>query len=153
MISRFAYPVTLTPDRDDGGYVVTFRDFSEAITQGETVMECLDEALDCLEEAIAGRMDDGEDIPEPSPSEPGEHLVAVPTLLALKAALHMLTREEGVSKVALAQKLKIDEKAVRRMLSPRYQSKLGNLERALALFGRTPVVNLRDTGHRPGESG
>ena len=35
-----AYPVTLTPEKE-GGYVVTFRDIPEAITQGETVEEAL----------------------------------------------------------------------------------------------------------------
>jgi antitoxin HicB len=42
----------LTPDID-GGYVVTFRDLPEAITQGDSIAECLKEASDCLEEAIA----------------------------------------------------------------------------------------------------
>jgi len=58
-MSRFTYPATLTPDKKDGGYVVTFRDLSEAITQGDTIKECLTEAADCLEEAIAARITDG----------------------------------------------------------------------------------------------
>ena len=32
----FMYPVTLTPDKKVGGFVVTFTDIPEAITQGET---------------------------------------------------------------------------------------------------------------------
>jgi predicted RNase H-like HicB family nuclease len=63
---QFTYAVRLTPDRADGGYVVTCRDLPEAITQGESIQEALTEAADCLEEAIAGRMDDRRDIPEPS---------------------------------------------------------------------------------------
>ena len=31
------FPVNLTPDKRDGGFVVTFPDIPEAITQGETV--------------------------------------------------------------------------------------------------------------------
>ena len=30
-----AYAATLTPDQEDGGFVVTFRDIPEAITQGK----------------------------------------------------------------------------------------------------------------------
>ena len=30
--NRFSFPASLTPDPDDGGYVVTFRDLPEAIT-------------------------------------------------------------------------------------------------------------------------
>lgn len=40
--------VKLTPDKDDGGYVVTCRDLPEAITQGDTREEALSEAADCL---------------------------------------------------------------------------------------------------------
>ena len=30
---NFIYPAKLTPDKEDGGFVVVFRDFPEAITQ------------------------------------------------------------------------------------------------------------------------
>ena len=48
----FMYPVTLTPDKKDGGFVVTFTDIPEAITQGETEDEALAAAKDALESAI-----------------------------------------------------------------------------------------------------
>jgi antitoxin HicB len=63
-----AYPVTLTSDEKDGGFVVTFKDFPEAITQGETTEEALVEAADALDEAIAGRLQRGDPIPVPSPT-------------------------------------------------------------------------------------
>ncbi len=44
-MNRFTYPVTLTPDVANGGFTVSFRDVPEAITQGETVDECLTEIL------------------------------------------------------------------------------------------------------------
>ncbi len=31
------FPVALTPDQADGGFVVAFKDIPEAITQGEAV--------------------------------------------------------------------------------------------------------------------
>jgi len=55
MIHEFAYPVMLTPDEIEGGFVVTFPDLPEAITQGEDTAGALEEAADALEEAIAGR--------------------------------------------------------------------------------------------------
>lgn len=69
---QFTYAVKLTLDKDDGGYVVTCRDLPEAITQGETIERALLEAADCLEEAIAARIDDGRDIPAPSAGKRGE---------------------------------------------------------------------------------
>ncbi|MGQ0749584.1 MAG: type II toxin-antitoxin system HicB family antitoxin [Betaproteobacteria bacterium] len=44
---RFTYPVKITKDRKDGGYVVSSRDLPEAITQGNTVEEALSEAEGC----------------------------------------------------------------------------------------------------------
>jgi len=76
-MQTFVYPALLTPDQDDGGFVVTFRDLPEAITQGDSVEEALLQARDCLEGAFANRI--AMDLPIPSPSErvEGEHPVAL----------------------------------------------------------------------------
>ena len=47
-----AYAATLTPDEEDGGYVVTFRDVPEAITQGETLARRCCNAADALAVAL-----------------------------------------------------------------------------------------------------
>lgn len=86
MSHELAYPVTLTPDETDSGFVVTFDDIPEAITQGETVAEALAEATDALEEAIAGRIRRGDAIPEPSPAA-DRPLVSIPAQIAAKAFL------------------------------------------------------------------
>lgn len=71
------YPVTLTP-LDEGGYLVTFPDFPEAITEGNSKEEALIEATDCLEEVIANRIEMGipmkapkkkKSMPKPRPSK------------------------------------------------------------------------------------
>jgi len=133
---RFAYPARLTPDKEDGGYVVTFRDVPEAITQGDDLEEALREAADCLEEAIAGYIDDGREIPPPSRRRAGEHLVHLPLQMAMKAALHLATRERGITKSELARRLGVDEKEVRRLLDPRHGTRLPTMERALAALGK-----------------
>ncbi|NEO96746.1 MAG: type II toxin-antitoxin system HicB family antitoxin [Moorea sp. SIO3G5] len=51
-MSRFSFPATFTPDESDGGFVVTFQDLPEAITQGDSMEQALAEAADCLEEAM-----------------------------------------------------------------------------------------------------
>lgn len=78
---RFTYPVKLTPDRKDGGYVVSCRDIPEAITQGETVAEALAEAEGALQPAIEGRIEDGIEIPAPSLAKRGERLAITPSPL------------------------------------------------------------------------
>ena len=86
-MTRMIYPINLTPDAVDGGFTVTCRDFPEAITQGETVVEAVVEASDAIEEAIASRMKRNEEIPEPSNKKQGEYMATVPLSTSLKAAL------------------------------------------------------------------
>lgn len=133
---RFNYPVKFTPDKEDGGFVVTFHDLPEAITQGDNIKECLEEAADCLEEAIAARIDDSMDIPVPSKCRKGDKLVALPLQTALKAALYIAMKETGISKTELARQLQIHEKEVRRILDPHHGTRLPAMERALTALGK-----------------
>ncbi|HEY4573857.1 MAG TPA: type II toxin-antitoxin system HicB family antitoxin [Thermoanaerobaculia bacterium] len=143
MAHELTYPVTLTPDSDDGGFVVTFEDLPEAITQGETVTEALAEAADALEEAVAGRIRRGEPIPEPSPAT-DRPIVPVPVQTAAKAALYLALQETGITKAELAVRLGCDEKEVRRLLDPRHPSKLPRIQKALAALGKGLSVRLVD---------
>lgn len=141
MAREFAYPVTLTPD--DTGFVVTFGDIPEAITQGETEVEALLEAADALEEAIAGRIRRGDPIPEPT-SATDHPLVSVPAQTAAKAALYLALRETGISKSELAVRLGCDEKEVRRLLDPRHPTKMPRIQKALAALGKGITLRLTD---------
>ncbi len=132
---QFTYAVKLTPDKADGGYVVTCRDLPEAITQGESIQEALTEVADCLEEAIAARMDDRRDIPEPSAPKRNERAVSVPTSMALKAAVYLAVREAGISNSELARLMRLDEKEARRILDPHHPTKLQRIEAALSALG------------------
>lgn len=133
---EFLYPARFTPDKKDGGYVVTFRDIPEAITQGETTDECLEEAAGALQAAFEGRIMSEFDIPKASKLKRGEHPIAVPVQTALKAALYLEMRKTGITRVELARRLRIDEKEARRMLDPHHPTKADRLEKALAVLGR-----------------
>ena len=139
---RFTYPARLRPD-STGEFIVSFRDLPECLTSGATVPDALAEAADALEEAIAGRIDDAEAIPVPSARRSGEHHVAVPVGTAAKAALALALRESDLSRVALAQRLGVDEKAVRRMLDPRHGTAVGRIEAALRVLGQELVIETR----------
>src|SRR5437763_16084650 len=137
---QFVYPATLTPDVQDGGFVVTFVDVPEAITQGDDVPEALHQAADCLEEAMAGRIRRRDAIPEPSPVQAGQYAVAVPAQTAAKGALYVALRQTHLTQVELAGRSQCDEKEVRRLLDPRHASKLPRMESARALFGQQTVI-------------
>ncbi len=140
---QFTYAIKLTPDRKDRGFVVTCRDLPEAITQGNTMEEALTEAEGALQAAIEGRIEDGLDIPAPSRPRRGERLVATPITTALKAAVTMAMRDEGISKTELARRMHVNEKEARRMLDARHPTKVPTLERALAVLGRRAEIAVR----------
>ena len=142
-MEHFIYPVALTPDSSDGGFVVTFVDVPEAITQGEDRADALREAADCLEEAIANRMVTGLPIPSPSPIKKRQNAVPLPAQTGAKAALYIALQETKVTKAELAKRLHCDEKEVRRLLDPRLLSKLHRIEAALAAVGQHLVVGLQ----------
>jgi antitoxin HicB len=144
MSLELAYPVILTPDEIDGGFVVTFQDVSEAITQGEDLAGSLGQASDALEEAIAGRIRRGDPIPEPSEAAAGQLIVPVPALTAAKAALYLALRDSGITKSELAARLRCDEKEVRRLLDPTHHSKLSRIQEALAVLGKRLAVRVID---------
>jgi antitoxin HicB len=135
-MQRFTYPVILTPDDVDGGYVVTCRDVPEVVTQGESIEDAISEGEGALEAAIEMRIEDSMDVPVPSAKRRGEHLASLPVGIAMKAALYVSMREQNVSKAELARRLGLDEKEARRMLDPKHVTKVPALERALHAMGK-----------------
>ena len=137
---QFTYAFKLVQDHKDGGYVVTCRDIPEAITQADTIEQAITEAEGALQAAIEGRIEDELAIPAPSAPKRGERMVIAPITTALKAAVYISMREQGVSKSELARRMHVHEKEARRMLDPHQQTKVPTLERALAALGRRAAV-------------
>lgn len=138
---NFIYPVALERD-EDGRHLVTFLDFPEALTDGATVNEALDEAMDCLAEAVAGRIDRGELIPAPTRQRGGYRVVLTPQMAA-KAALYTVMHESHVANAELARRLEIDEKEIRRMLDPHHATKLPRITEAMRELGQQIVLSVK----------
>jgi len=116
--------------------VVSFRDIPECLTSGVDERDAFAEATDALEEAIAGRIDDDESIPVPTAPQADEREIAVPPGMAAKAALALALRRSGMTCNALARSLGIHEKAVRRMLNPRHDTAVGQINDAMRALGK-----------------
>jgi antitoxin HicB len=143
-----AWPAKLSAD-DEGRVQVRFPDFPEAVTDGASEREALVEAADCLAEAVAARIADGEDIPAPTPLRRRIHTIPLPPLLAYKAAVFRAMQRDGISKSELARRLKVDEKDVRRLIDPRYHgSKVERLHAALAACGVVAQITLVESAQR-----
>jgi antitoxin HicB len=136
---RFEYPVALKAEKGSA-FTVTFPDLPEAITSGKDRADALNQAADCLEEAIAGRIADELDIPVPSTPKRRQSVVAVPAPMAAKAALCLAMRDSKITRTEFARRLMCDEKEVRRMLDPRHATKLATIARALQILGKRLII-------------
>jgi len=82
------YPAKFTSDKAAGGFVVTFPDVPEAITQGDTMEEAMAMASEALELAFTFYTEKWADLPEPSQPRRGMRMVRVPALSEAKFRLY-----------------------------------------------------------------
>jgi antitoxin HicB len=141
--ARYGFLARLQPD-EEGRLVVHFPDLPEALTDGADEAEALAEAGDCLSEALAGRINRGEDIPPPSRSRRGQHWVAPEPTIALKAALYSALRTRRMTVADLARRLDIDARKAARLIDPRAASRLNDLEVALSALGYAIAIELHE---------
>jgi antitoxin HicB len=140
----FNYPVKLEL-QEEGGYLVQFPDFPEAITQGESIEDALEQAQDCLDEAIANRIVMQLEIPKASMRRKNQYEIMLNATMSAKTALYLAIRSQHLTKSALAKKLGCDEKEIRRLVDPYYHgSKLPRIEHALNMLGQQLVVGVTD---------
>jgi len=140
---RYGFPARLEPE-EEGRLVVHFPDLPEALTDGADEPEALAEAADCLSEALAGRINRGEDIPPPSRLRRGQHWVAPEPTIALKAALHSALRTRGMTVADLARRLDIEPRKAARLIDPRAASSLSDLDVALSALGYAIAIELHE---------
>ena len=140
---RYGFPARLEPD-EEGRLVVHFPDLPEALTDGAGEKEALAEAADCLSEALAGRINRGEDIPPPSRLRRGQHWVTPDPTMALKAALYSALRAHKMTVADLARRLAIDDRKAARLTDPRAASSLASLEAALSSLGYAIAIEVHD---------
>ncbi len=97
------YPFDVRPltKEEGGGYLISFPDFSECISDGETPEEAIHNGMDALAETIAALEDLGLPVPAPGSGGAfsGKFIQRVPR--SLHARLAARARQEGVSMNAL----------------------------------------------------
>ncbi|HTH62807.1 MAG TPA: type II toxin-antitoxin system HicB family antitoxin, partial [Paraburkholderia sp.] len=98
------YPARFEP-AEEGGYVVTFRDLPEAITQGDSIDEARAEAASALLTAVDFFFEDKRPMPMPSKAKKGEELVALPASVSAKVLLLNAVLEQGITPAELARRL------------------------------------------------
>jgi antitoxin HicB len=128
---------------EDGRFMAYFPELPEAVTDGADEAEALAEAADCLSEALASRIVDGEEIPPAI--EPGQYSVSPDLTVALKVALYSALRQRDMTVADLADLLDMgDWHQAARLIDPKRSTKLTTLIDALDALGCQVEIGIRD---------
>lgn len=132
--SSFAYPAAIEPN-GEGGFIASFRDIPEALTEAPTRDEVLDLSADALLVALGFYVESGRAVPSPSVPKAGEVLVDVPPSAAAKVLLLNAMVEKGVRPAELARRLGVSRQEVHRLTSLRHATKIDGVAKALRALG------------------
>ena len=139
------YSARFTPDREAGGFVVTFPDIPEAITQGDTEQQAIEYACDVLQMALATYMRRGLEVPTPRKLRGKNYrTISLPALAEAKLSLYVALHQAGLSKADLARRLRCRKSEVDGLLDPGRPSALEVIEAALRVVGKRLVLSLED---------
>jgi antitoxin HicB len=135
------YPVILEA-QPEGGFVVTFPDVPEAITQGEDEDEALCYAIDALETALSFYVDDRKPLPVPSKAKRGQRTVCPSALECAKLGVYRAMTEQGIKKSELARRLGWHLPQVDRLFDLKHASRFDQIEAAARALGRHIEVSV-----------
>ncbi|NHB91752.1 type II toxin-antitoxin system HicB family antitoxin [Photorhabdus cinerea] len=133
------YPVNLQPV-DEGGFVVSFPDIPEALTQGDTREEALEMARDALITAFEFYFEDNEKVP--LPSEVTGDFVEVPISIAVKIVMLNTFIDSGLTQVELAERITVKKQEVQRIFDLRHSTKIDTVQRAMGAMGKSLEVSV-----------
>ncbi|MDR1424221.1 MAG: type II toxin-antitoxin system HicB family antitoxin [Azoarcus sp.] len=129
------FPVVLTPEAS-GGFVVTFPDIPEAITQGKTEDEAMQMAVDALSTALEFYFEDKRAVPKPSCPKRGQKVVTLPASLAAKVLLLNEMVTQHVRPAELARRLNTTPQEVNRLTNLRHTTRIDSIDMALRALGK-----------------
>ncbi len=133
------YPIKLEPDT--GGYVVSFPDIPEALTQGDTKEEALSMGLDALVTAFEFYFEDNQKIPLPSDIT-GDHVEVPPSITAKVLMLNAFINS-GLTRVELASRMGIKKQEVTRLFDLKHSTKIDTIHSALNAMGKRLVLQVK----------
>ena len=133
------YPARLK-SQEEGGYVVTFPDVPEAITQGEDIEDALVHAGEALESALDFYFEDRRPVPLPSRPKRGQYLVELPVSVSAKVLLLNEMLRQKVRPSELARRLGTTPQEVNRLTNLRHATKIDRVDLALRALGKRLVV-------------
>jgi len=138
-----AYPALFEPEGK--GFVVTFPDIPEAITEGNSAAEAMEYAVDALQTILSEYINRRLEIPQPKRARAKNvRLVNLPALAEAKIGLYRSMRARNVRKADLARRIGWQKSQVDRLLDLKHDSRLDQIETALKALDKRLTVQVED---------
>jgi antitoxin HicB len=129
------YPALFEP-AEEGGFVITFPDVYQAVTQGDDESEAVEMATDALVTMFAHLIREGKPINPPTVQRGRKiRMIELPAMVSAKTELYIAFKASGLSKTALAKKLGIPKTNVDRLFNFKNHTRLDQLEAAFKALG------------------
>ena len=135
------YPVHLEP-AEEGGYLVTFPDIPEAITQGEDVEDALLHGADALESALEFYFEKRRPVPAPSKPRRGQRTIELPVSVSAKVLLLNEMLRQKVRPAELARRIGTTPQEVNRLTDIRHRTRIDGVADALKALGKQLTVDV-----------
>ena len=131
----FAYPALLR-DNKAGGFIVSFRDVPEAITEIWSMEELQDTAVDALVTVLEMYFEKNRVFPEPSKPKKNEVMVALPLIVVAKMLLLNVMVSSNIRACDLARKMHIKPQEVNRIIDLQHNTKIDTIDSAMKALGK-----------------
>ena len=137
---KISYACKIEAQEDDG-FLVTFPDFEEAITEGKTFEEALFNAEEVLTLTLEGKIEEGQDIPLPKQIDLTASLYAAYPSSRVQSALLIRFMRTSKSISQFARLLETSWPAASRLENPHHWTTLRQLSKAADVCGGKLVLS------------
>ena len=129
------FPIVLRR-QPEGGYLVTFPDIPEAVTQADDAGVALQRAVEALETALSFYVDERRPLPVAGMPKRGQRTVRPSALECAKLGVYQAMLEQGIRKSELARRLGWHLPQVDRLFDLQHASRLDQIECAARALGK-----------------
>ena len=141
-MANYQYPATIESN-GEGGFIASFRDVPEAITEAWDLEELKNNARDALITAIDFYIEDGRVFPPASDLQTGDLAVDLPASVVAKVMLLNTMVKSNVRPADLARNMNIKPQEVTRITDIRHATKIDTIQNAFRALGKDLVLELR----------
>ena len=130
-----AYPALLQ-DNKEGGFIVSFRDVPEAVTEIWSMEKLQDTAEDALVTMLEMYFEKNKMFPEPSKPRKNEVMISLPLIVVAKMLLLNLMVSSNIRACDLARKMNIKPQEVNRIIDLQHNTKIDTIDSAMKALGK-----------------